>query len=299
MSKILNNEWIKSVLRDNSMNRDENTKANRVEYVMSGKHFRKELEFKIIAPNSKENGIFSHVCGMHWNIGPDNKFIICTEQTEHLKKSRTICPVCEAKRRLLRAGFKEDELTVPGKFGPVPVFDPVINSNIKVIMLDSDLQDWDKCHISILQQKGSFLTQWLVRKYVDEDTPDFLSWESSHPFKFSRPNVKDRWEREMKLKTFSLDPELIEKLKEENEKLTATEIWHKPSDEDLAKMQEIVDSMCDEYLAAKKAMSGAIKSVVSSDSRVGDYKYDTKEKYGYESSYSTNEDDLIDDDMPF
>ena len=151
------------------------------------------------------------------------------------------------------------------KYGPIPVFDPVLTSNIKAVILGTDLKsDWDQAHVSILQQKGTYLTRWLVEKYMDSETPDLLQWEDSNTIRFSRSTDNGKWEREVSFGKFSPSVETIAKLKEENEGMTLSEIWKAPSDEEMLKMKEIVDNMVAEYQNAKNAMNNTTSTITDS-----------------------------------
>ena len=255
--KQINMEWMQSLLKDDNQTRETTNNLPSIDWVQNGKSFKRDVKFKLIPGNSKENNIFSAIIGQHWNLGPNkDQHMICPETTSHLKNLGIKCPICEAKRRLLAMGFKEDELKVEGKFGPIPVFDPVLTSNIKAVILGTDLKsDWDQAHISILQQKGTYLTRWLIEKYMDSETPDLLQWEDSNTIRFSRSTDNGKWEREVSFGKFSPDAATIAKLKEENENLTLSEIWKAPSDEELLKMKEVADNMIAEYKNAKEAMN--------------------------------------------
>jgi hypothetical protein len=154
--KEINAEWMSALSNYDKPNQKAKNTSD-IEWLTVNKSYKKKLSFKVMPANSKENKIFAWVVGTHWNLGSENLRFVCPEQTPHLKKAGVKCPICEAKRRLLQAGFTEDELCTQGKFGPIPVFDPRIQSNVKVIVAQSDTRtDWDRSHISILQQNGSF-----------------------------------------------------------------------------------------------------------------------------------------------
>jgi hypothetical protein len=280
MVKEINSEWAQQVLKEDTMVKNED--SGKIDWVRNGTGFKKAFKFKVLPANSKENRIFSHISAMHWNLGPNkDKYFTCTEQTAHLKSKRIVCPICEAKRRLLREGFKEEELCTQGRFGPMPIFDPTITSNVKVVMLESDvIKDLDAAHISILQQKGSFLTKWLVEKYLDNDCPDFLQYEGSNVFKFTRPTENGKWEREMSFATFNPSEEVLQKLKEENEKLTMFDIWKAPSDAEILEAKDIADKMVEELLNTKRSIVEACTSNTTSES-------------------TSDDTSTIDDDIPF
>lgn len=259
MSKKINLEWMNELLNERSDRSDPANNLPRIDWIQNNKGFKKLFQFKVVAANSKENNIFSWVVGTHWlnqAIEGSTVRFVCPEQTQHLRKLGVKCPVCEAKRRLLSMGFKEEELTTQGKFGPLPMFDPQITSSVKVVAIDSDTKsDWDKAHISILQQKGNFLTKWLAERYVDKDTPDLLEWERSNTIKFSRQSENGRWDREISFATFNPSLEVIEKLKEENEALTMPDLWKMPDDQQFMHVQQLMEQKITELKEAKNAIN--------------------------------------------
>ena len=265
MVKQINMEWMQSLLTDDKKDIQQKSNLPQIDWVQNGKSFKRDIKFKLLPGNSKENNIFSTIVGQHWNLGPNkDQHMICPETTSHLKNLGIKCPICEAKRRLLAMGFKEDELKVEGKFGPIPVFDPVLTSNIKAVIVSTDLKtDWDQEHVSILQQKGTYLTRWLVEKYMDNETPDLLQWEDSNTIRFSRTTDNGKWEREVSFGKFTPSVETIAKLKEENEGLTLSEIWKVPSDEELLKMKEVADNMVEEYKKAKETINNPSTTTIT------------------------------------
>lgn len=264
--KQINMEWMQSLLKDdNETKKERSNDMPSIDWVMNGKAFKREVKFKLLPGNSRENNIFSTIVAQHWNLGPNkDQHMVCPEQTSHLKNLNIKCPICEAKRRLLAMGFKEEDLKTEGKFGPIPVFDPVLTSNVKAVVLDTDLKkDWDQAHVSILQQKGTYLTRWLVEKYMDAETPDLLQWEASNAIRFSRSTDNGKWEREISFGQFTPSPEVVAKLKEENENLTLSDIWKVPSDEELIKMRQVADDMVEGYKNAKDSMNNPGTSTIT------------------------------------
>ena len=118
-------------------------------------------------------------------------------------------------------------------------------------------KDWDKQHVSVLQQKGSFLTKWLVQNYADNETPDFLEWEHSNIVKFTRPTESGKWDRSVSFSSVDFTPEIVAKLKEENEGLYLPDLWKMPSDQEILDITQFVSEMEKEYLEAKNAMKDA------------------------------------------
>lgn len=261
MKQQLNTQWMQDVLSDDKSNVTEGPK---LDWVQNGKGFKKNIKFKVVAPNNKENNIFSWIVGTHWNLGPDeNKRIICTEHTTHLKNLGIECPICALKRKLLAAGFEEADLCKSGKFGPIPKFDPTITSNVKVVVLDSDSDNiWDNSHISILQQKGVYLTRWLIEKYMDNETPDFLAWDMSNVIRFSRASETAKWDREISFSTFSPTPEIKEKLLQENDQITLSDVWKAPTEEELSDMRTLAEEIFEEYMKAKQTLANPSEEAV-------------------------------------
>ena len=266
MVKEINEEWAKQVIAMDENKSTENS-PSKIDWVRCGSSFQKEIRFKVLPANSRENKIFSYITGMHWNIGPNSdKFAVCTEQTMHLKHLGIKCPICEAKRKLLSMGFKNEDLCTQGKFGPAPVFDPVVSSNVKVVVISSDLKEWDCQHVSILQQKSSFLTKWLINQYNDTNVPDFLAWENSNIFKFSRERERGNWERTATFATFNPTSDVIQKLKEENEALYMPDIWKAPNDTEYLELKDLADKMVQGYLNARDALADATKQTLAQTS---------------------------------
>lgn len=269
--KNVNLEWVQELLNTGAKKMDFSGELPEIDWVQNGKSFKKQLVFKLLPANSKENGVFSFIVGTHWlEIEGRNRRFVCPEQTMHLKKQGVRCPICEAKRKLLAQGFKEEELCKQGKYGPIPVFDPKLTSNVKVVVLSSDLKnDWDKKHVSLLQQNGSFLTRWMVEKYMDNDTPDLLNWEQSNAIKFNRTSDNGRFDRELTFQTFTPSEDVIAKLKEENEALTLPDLWKMPTDQEILEMRQAMQDMENQYLnardAVKQAATGAFDTSDSDD----------------------------------
>ena len=94
MVKEINEEWAKQVIAMDENKSTENS-PSKIDWVRCGSSFKKEIRFKVLPANSRENKIFSYITGMHWNIGPNSdKFAVCTEQTMHLKHLGIKCPIC-------------------------------------------------------------------------------------------------------------------------------------------------------------------------------------------------------------
>jgi len=260
MVKQINNEWMHEVLNNRNDSNEYSGDLPAIDWIQNGKSYKKEIKFKLLPANSKENQVFSYVVGTHW-LAPDglgegkNRRFVCPEQTAHLKNLGIKCPVCEAKRRLLAKGYTEEQLSTQGKFGLIPLFDPTMTSNVKIVVMDTDLtHSWDKAHVSLLQQKGTFLTKWLVERYIDSDTPDFLMWENSNIIQFKRDSENGRWDRSISFATFNPTPEVLEHLKEENEALTLPDLWKQPTDQEVLEITQLMENAIKNFDAAKEAL---------------------------------------------
>ena len=260
MEKVMNKEWLTNLLKTDkkAMNNQPNLPV--IDWVSNGKSFKRQVKFKLIGANSRENNIFAWVVGTHWGLGVDGtKRFICPEQTQHLKNKNVKCPICEAKRRLLAEGFTEEDLCRPGRYGSVPVFDPVLTSNVKVVVTASDLIDnWDKTHLSVLQQKKNYLAIWLAREYYKEEVPVLDRWDNSNIIEFSRDTDIGKWERNVTFATLPLSTETIAKLKEENEKIYMPDLWPMPTDEQLLDMRTIADQLVENYLEARNTKASVV-----------------------------------------
>ena len=67
------------------------------------------------------------------------------------------CPVCEAKRKLLAQGFTEEDLSVQGKFGLIPVFNPKLTSNVKVVVFE--VHFWTELKHTVSKPKNGLFSQ--------------------------------------------------------------------------------------------------------------------------------------------
>lgn len=264
--KEINTEWMNMLLNDRNQKQAYQNDLPKLDWVSNNKGFKHNIKFKVLPANSKENKIFSWIVGTHWNLGPENKRFVCPEQTPHLHKLGITCPICEAKRKLLAEGFTQEELSKQGKFGLIPVFDPVITSSVKVVMVESDMnQNWDKAHVSILQQKGTFLTRWLVEKYADSETPDFLQWEDSNLIKFTRETDNGTWQREISFAKYQEPANIIAKLQEENEAIVMPDLWKAPTDKEILEIRAVASNMIDEYRSAKNVLAGNASALTDDD----------------------------------
>jgi len=258
-NKVFNEEWMKAMLNNKDAPDDRSGQQGpQIDWVQYNKGFKKKVMFKLMPANMKEDNVFATIINTHWiRVGDKTYRFVCPEQTPHLKKSGCKCPICEAKRKLLAAGFKEEELCEQGKFGPIPVFDPKPTTNVKAVILKSDTKgDWDCSHISVLQQNGTYMATWLAQKYADSTMPNFTDIESSNPVIFSRQGEQGKWDREFSFQAWIPGPDVVAKLREENEQLTLPDLWKLPSDTDIMQMNQIMDDMIQDYLKARQTMNG-------------------------------------------
>ena len=300
MEKEINTEWVNTVLNSESK-KEYSGDLLAIDWLRGGKDYKRQLAFKVLPANSKENKIFSWIVGTHWlNHNNVTTRFVCPEQTAHLKKNNVKCPICEAKRRLLKAGFTDEELSVQGKFGLMPIFDPRIQSNIKVVVIASDTrQDWDKSHISILQQNGSFLTKWMVEKYIDKEIPDFTAW-TGNLIKFTRPQDNSKWERDVAFTQFVSNEDVLAKLKEENEALVMPDLWKMPDDQAFIEVTQIVAEMEKDFMKAKSITESTVAVPnVEAVKKINTYESNHDEVSFAPSYDETSDSDIDDDTIPF
>ena len=257
--KTFNEQWMKSMMTNKDAPDDYSGSAPAIDWIQYNKGFKRKITFKLMPANSHEDNVFAAIIGTHWlHIGDKTYRFVCPEHSVHLKGQNVKCPICEAKRKLLAMGFKEEELCEQGKYGPIPVFDPKLTTSVKTVVLASDTKsDWDRAHISVLQQNGSYLAQWLATKYADTTMPNFTDIESSNPITFSRATDQGKWDREFSFQAWTPTPDVVAKLKEENEQLTLPDLWKMPTDTDFMQMKQIMEDMIQQYVEAKKAMNSA------------------------------------------
>lgn len=262
MTKEINEDWMKELNSYNTNNQRKEVEREKmdIDWVQNNKGFKRKIAFKVLPANEKENKVFAHVIGMHWldNFGSKGGFV-CPEKTLHLKKQKVVCPICEAAREARRRGLSKDDLCISGKFGPINIFEPKITSNVKVVVLKTDTkEDWNRKHISVFQQKGTILAEWLANKYRDSDIPDFLQWEKSNVLQFKRESDNGSFEREVTFSTYSFSPEVLEKLKEENESFTLPDLWPMPNDEEIIRVKDLVDTKIKNIFDTKNEVHAAL-----------------------------------------
>ena len=268
--KQFNEAWMSEMLNSKDTAKEYSGNLPEIDWVQYKKGYQKDIVFKLMPANSKENHVFSHIVYTHWiEVNGQKKRFVCPEKTAHLKSQGHKCPICEMYRKLRAQGFTDDQLSIQGKFGPELVFEPRVTSNCKVVVLQSDTKnDWDKAHISVLQQNGDYPTIWLAQQYADASTPNFLDITSSNVIRYSRPQGTGKWERSLTFQTFQPTAEIAEKLRDENEALTLPDLWKMPSDQEFLEMRQMMDDLEKNYLEARNAMQGGSSEtpVVDDDS---------------------------------
>ena len=104
----------------------------------------------------------------------------------------------------------------------------------------------------------------MIRQYKNDDNPNFLAWDRSNIFSFTRQSDNGKWERDLGFKTFEPTPDVIELLKKENEELTMFDLWKMPVDEDFLKISEMVNKLADDYRKAKNTIINGVASAKDS-----------------------------------
>lgn len=241
MTKNINVDWASQFIKPEQT---QETQRN-VDWV-GKKEFKRLLKFKVLPANSQENGRIggATVTARHWNIGPNHdQSCLCVEKM--FPDQGMICPVCQLKRDLLKAGFTEEDLQTPGKFGPIDMFEPTVQSNVKVVVIDTDVKqgEWDQSHISVLQMNSNYLVRWLVETYLDQDTPDFLDINDGNLIKFSRDADNAKWERQLldSAIKWNVSQEVKDKIKAENEEFTLSDLWKFPSDDEFLRIKRVCE----------------------------------------------------------
>ena len=75
-------------------------------------------------------------------------------------------------------------------------------------------------------------------------------------------NLEIKWDRNVSFSTAEFSPEVIAKLREENEALTLPDLWKMPTDQEFIEMSRIMDEMKNNYIAARDTMNGNSNSSV-------------------------------------
>jgi len=260
----LNIEW---ATESGLVNSGKGTSESRqVEFLKKKEHYNTSLKFKVLPANSQENGHLGVVTARHWNIGPNNEIMSCLCVEKMFPDKHVECPVCKLKRELKAMGFTDDDLTKPGQYGPIDVFAPQLQTNLKVVMIDSDgtTNNWDQSHVSVLSMNGEALLRWLITSYLSQDVPNFLDIENGNLIKMSRESEKGKWDKLIMDSAIKWEhtPEMLEKIKAENEALTLADVWKFPSDEEFLKLQNVCAQWKEQFLAGKQTMTEATTQTV-------------------------------------
>ena len=91
--------------------------------------------------------------------------------------------------------------------------------------------------------------------------PNFLAWDRSNLFSFTRQSDNGKWERSLGFKVFEPSPDVLTSLRKENEDLTIFDLWKMPSDEDFLKISEVVNKISDEYRDARGSIISGVSTV--------------------------------------
>jgi len=246
MEKEINQDMVKQFGTKTKETEKQETPQNNVEWVNT-KDYKRMIKFRIFPANSKENGWIGGAfsSGAHW-LEYDGERIRyqCPEQTA--PNSGIVCPVCQMRRDLKKAGFTDEEMSRDGRFGPENIFAPRLSSTIKCVVIDTDQKhDWDKSHISLLQQNGKGLLNWLTDEYTNPEKPNFTDWTKGSIIKFSRDQDNGKWNREVlpdsiAFNLWNAPEEVVEKVKKENEEITTSELFRLPTDEQTIKVKEML-----------------------------------------------------------
>ena len=270
-TKNINMDWASQYLKA-----DENTDSSRHVDWVGKKQFKKMLKFKVLPANAQENDKIGGavVSAKHWNLGVNqDQSFLCVEKM--FPEKGVVCPVCQLKRDLIKMGIDPESLKRPGKFGPIDIFEPQVQSCVKVVVIDSDtLKDqWDKAHVSVLQMNSNYLVKWLVETYLDQDTPDFLNFENGNLIKFSRDQDNSKWERQVLDSSIKWDvsPEVMEKVRKENEELVLSDLWKFPSDDEFLRIKGICEDMKNQILTSVNTIKEAQKQVEEAVNNVNSY----------------------------
>lgn len=232
---------------------------NNIDWVNT-RDYKKMIKFRVFPANSKENkkigGAFSS--GAHWlEYNGEKVRYQCPEKT--FPESGIECPVCKMQRELKAMGYTEEDMSKDGRFGPENIFRPRLSSTVKCVVIDTDLKhDWDRSHISLLQQNGTALITWLVDEYINPEKPNFTDWTKGSIIKFSRDTDNGKWNREVlpdsvAFNLWNAPTDVVEKVQKENEDITTAELFRMPSDEQTIKVKQILESIKADIIAKKNA----------------------------------------------
>ena len=232
---------------------------NNIDWVNT-RDYKRMIKFRVFPANSKENkkigGAFSS--GAHWlDYNGERVRYQCPEKT--FPEKGIECPVCKMRRELKSMGYTDEDMSKEGRFGPENIFAPRLSSTVKCVVIDTDIKhDWDKSHISLLQQNGTALITWLVDEYINPEKPNFTDWTKGSIIKFSRDQDNGKWNREVlpdsvAFNLWNATPDVVEKVQKENEDITTSELFREPTDDQTLKVQQILESIKADIIAKKAA----------------------------------------------
>lgn len=259
MEKEINQDMVKKFATKQKTENTNTEQQNNIDWVNT-RDYKRMIKFRIFPANSKENkqigGAFSS--GAHWLEHNGEKIRYqCPEKT--FPESGVVCPVCQMRRELQKAGYTDEDMSKPGKFGPENIFLPRLSSTVKCVVIDTDLKhDWDKGHISLLQQNGTMLITWLVDKYINPEIPNFTDWTKGSIIKFSRDQDTGKWDREVlpdsvAFNLWNAPQDVLEKVQQENEDITTAELFHLPTDEQTIQVKAMLENIKADIVAKKTA----------------------------------------------
>lgn len=258
MEKEINQEMVNRYATKTQETTQQNQEQNNIDWVNT-RDYKRMIKFRVFPANSKENkkigGAFSS--GAHWlECNGEKVRYQCPEKT--FPESGVECPVCKMYRELKKAGYTEEELSKDGRFGPENIFRPRLSSTVKCVVIETDTRkDWDKGHISLLQQNGTALITWLVDEYINPEKPNFTDWTKGSIIKFSRDTDNGKWNREVlpdsvAFNLWNAPQDVVEKVQKENEEITTSELFHMPTDEQTLQVKAILENIKAE-IDAKRA----------------------------------------------
>ena len=244
---------------------DNSQEQQNIEWV-NAHDYKRMIKFRVFPANSKENkkiaGAFQS--GAHWlEYNGDKIRYQCPERT--FPESGVECPVCKLRRELKALGYTDEDMSKEGRFGPENILLPRLSSTVKCVVIDTDLKhDWDKAHVSLLQQNGTGLITWLVDEYINPEKPNFTDWIKGSIIKFSRDTDNGKWNREVlpdsvAFNLWNASEETVTKVQGQNEEITTADLFHMPTDEQNLKVKEFLDGIKEEIIAKKKATDESSK----------------------------------------
>ena len=265
MEKEINQEMVNKFATKTKPETTQNIEQqSNIDWINQKEHYKRMIKFRIFPANAKENkkiaGAFSS--GAHWlEFNGEKIRYQCPEKT--FPESGVECPVCKMYREMKKAGYTDEEMSKPGRFGPENIFLPRLTSTIKCVVIDTDLKhDWDKSHISVFQQNGTALITWLVDKYINPENPNFTDWTKGSVIKFSRDTDGGKWDRNIlpdsvPSNLWNAPQDALEKVQKENEELTTSELFRMPTDEQTLQVRTMLENIKADIDSKKESGSAA------------------------------------------